>query len=532
VSYHIAAVVLCLWVLTRGVATTADLDWPFDPDHFRDIAHAQTIRDGAYLQDPFYRDELFWYNPLLPGIVAGLSYVTGLSVNVIATRAGAYLNLAAPLSLYLLVLRLTGPPAALASLVGFLFVVAAPTWAAPTYSPWLFGSVFAQPFFYLSLVQLHSAARTGYGSRYAAAGVLLGITFLAHTAPALLVFSIAGTITVAQIAMKRIAFRTALVNLALVAGPALIVALPFLWSIAGHYRLRVLNGVPLIWLDPNLPPDDAWKLVSLVAARPLLNAAIVAGFMAMWLRRVRPLAALIVCAWLVWSLAFFAYNNYVVPAWRQAGLPPMLPAHHFLLYERAAEMVLFGIGVSAAAAVPRWIAERVWNRRSTVPSAAAIEHTSLTVLLVAILAYSYPAFAARDAFGYERETARKQFSTDEQRRVIPWLRANTAPGEVVLTAEGSCLSFIGPAGRKCIVVPRFFANPYVDPAPRAAAQREMWAALTSGNCDLFREHARAYRVSYVMAVYGRTPGVYPDRCSLTSTTFDGPTIRIYRASWQ
>ena len=159
--YHAVACLLCAWALVTGIRTTFDLDWPFDPDHLRDIAHAQTIRDGAWLQDPFYQSEWVWYNPLLPGIIAGISYLTDLHVNVVAARAGAYLNIAAPLTFYLLVLRLTSSPTALASLVGFLFLVHAPTWAAPTYSPWLFGSAFAQPFFYLTLAEFHAASVSG-----------------------------------------------------------------------------------------------------------------------------------------------------------------------------------------------------------------------------------------------------------------------------------------------------------------------------------------------------------------------------------
>jgi hypothetical protein len=56
-------VLLCASVLVHGVQTTADLEWPYDPDHFRDIAQAQTIRDGGWRQDPFYRGESVGITP-------------------------------------------------------------------------------------------------------------------------------------------------------------------------------------------------------------------------------------------------------------------------------------------------------------------------------------------------------------------------------------------------------------------------------------------------------------------------------------
>ena len=242
--YHAVACLLCAWALVTGIRTTFDLDWPFDPDHLRDIAHAQTIRDGAWLQDPFYQSEWVWYNPLLPGVIAGISYLTDLPVNIVAARAGAYLNIAAPLTFYLLVRRLTSPPTALASLVGFLFLVRAPTWAAPTYSPWLFGSAFAQPFFYLTLAEYHAASVSGRLRRYSTAGILLGLTFLTHTAPAILAASMIATITIARTWIEKRQPRELLIILSLVAGPALLIGLPFLASIVGHYQLQCSERAP------------------------------------------------------------------------------------------------------------------------------------------------------------------------------------------------------------------------------------------------------------------------------------------------
>ena len=343
--YHAVACLLCAWALVTGIRTTFDLDWPFDPDHLRDIAHAQTIRDGAWLQDPFYQSEWVWYNPLLPGVIAGISYLTDLPVNIVAARAGAYLNIAAPLTFYLLVLRLTSPPTALASLVGFLFLVHAPTWAAPTYSPWLFASAFAQPFFYLTLaIPRRERVRSlpALFDRRHLAGFDVPDTHGPghpggvndrdhHNSPHL----------------DREAPTPRVANHPFACcGTRLVIGLPFLASIVGHYQLSVRNGLPLIWSDPNLPADDWRPLLAMITSRPFICSIILAGVFGLFLGRVRRLSAAIVAAWSIFSLVYFVYSNYVVPNLRAAGIPPTVPAHHFLLYERAAEMVLFGMRVS------------------------------------------------------------------------------------------------------------------------------------------------------------------------------------------
>ena len=65
----IAAAFIILALLAARHAT-ADLPGAHDPDHCRDIAQAQTVRDGHFLSDPYYRGEWAWYNPLLAWTLA------------------------------------------------------------------------------------------------------------------------------------------------------------------------------------------------------------------------------------------------------------------------------------------------------------------------------------------------------------------------------------------------------------------------------------------------------------------------------
>jgi hypothetical protein len=138
--------------------------------------------------------------------------------------------------------------------------------------------------------------------------------------------------------------------------------------------------------------------------------------------------------------------------------------------------------------------------------------------------------AARDSFGYERKAAKLQFSTQELRSVIPWIRDHTGPSDVFLTAEGNCLSLVGPAGRKCVALPRFFANPYVDWNIRDRQRRALWDALTGQDCNSFGELVRANGVTHVMTVEGRTPGIQTGQCGVREAGFAAAGIRIYKVS--
>jgi hypothetical protein len=515
-------------VLIHGVQTTAELDWPYDPDHFRDIAQAQTIRDGSWRQDPFYRGESVWYNPMLAATVAAISYLTGQPVHSVYTRAGAYLNIAAPLAFYVLVVRLIGPAVALASLVGFLFVVQGPTWAAPTYSPWFFASVFAQPFFYLTLAASYSALETDRWWRYALSGVLLGFTFLAHMAPAMMAGACILVFATHVVVAEKRSFAALAGRLALIFGLALLFSLPFLWSIAGHYGLRIKNPVPLLWSDPQVA-EDRWRAVwMMLTPRGPLHTMILLGVVAMAMGRVSRRAVVIVTAWLGASIGFFAYSTYAAGGGRRF-LPPIVPAHHFLVYERAVEMILFGLGVFLVAAGIGRMAWGALHRRFPTHGLPPTTDAVLGVLLAAVVWTTYPSFLTRDAFGPDRDTARAGYTTRELRDMQPWIRSNTGPLDVFLTSDSACLSIVGPAGRKCVLAPLFFSNPYVDWNQRRIAHQAMWDALVAEDCRTFREHAYAYGVKYVMTVETRTPPVPAGRCGLMSTSFKGSNWQIYRA---
>jgi hypothetical protein len=81
---------------------TAGLFLPADDDTFRDMAIAENIKYGQAWKDPSYLNELLWYNPGVPALEACISWLTGMSLNMVLTQAGKYINLVIPFMLYFL----------------------------------------------------------------------------------------------------------------------------------------------------------------------------------------------------------------------------------------------------------------------------------------------------------------------------------------------------------------------------------------------------------------------------------------------
>ena len=152
------ALVLILAALAVALLKTADVTSPPDTwDHFRDIAQAQTVRDGALLSDQYYRGEWAWYNPLLAWVLALGSALTNTpSLELFHVKSGPWLNLLGPVAFYLMSVQMVGRTAAFVALALHLFFTIGDGrgWAYATYSPWLYSNEFAQGLFYTSALAL------------------------------------------------------------------------------------------------------------------------------------------------------------------------------------------------------------------------------------------------------------------------------------------------------------------------------------------------------------------------------------------
>ena len=129
-------------------------------------------------------------SPLVPGVVALISTMTGAAIPVTFVQLGPWVNALAPIAFFVFVRRLVGLTPAVFATVAFLFLPGRPpVWASATYTPWLFPSVTAQAVLYATLAAwTGTPERTTPGRspiwRVSLTGLLLGATFWAHSGAA------------------------------------------------------------------------------------------------------------------------------------------------------------------------------------------------------------------------------------------------------------------------------------------------------------------------------------------------------------
>ena len=515
---HAGATLLMLAALAHGLALTHAKDWPDGPDTFRDIGAAETIQAaigsslhrGAPLPDIYYRDEVFWYSPLMPALLAAAAAISHAPMHVVATRLPVLWNLGGPIAFYALAAVLFDPLVAFVALGLFLFVEPFPAREAGTYAPALIASSFAQGFFYAALVAWTYFRRSRHALPAVAAGVLLGASFLAHTAVTALLAAIFVIETLTWLCeprdtTERIRIAT---MCALVAGIGVIVALPAMVPLF-HYHFQIKEIEPFVYLDPQMGPAHAMDVVRanlsasgvFTTAAALGLAALVAG-PASYGRR-------ITLAWFGIALILFVWAAWVVrlTTWAWAVTLTIAPAHHFLIYVRAAESLLGGVGIMA---VIRLVPQR---------TRFAIEWPLAAGVMTVAIGVSLPRYLDRDAH-MEQPT----FSAS-QKAAVEWIVNRTEPWSVFLAPENTGVSMIGIVRRKTVLVEPVFSNPYVEREPRFEAWRDMWASLEAGNCSEFVTRADPFDVTHVLLVDGMTPTIHAGACGFR-TVFEAPPFTI------
>ena len=464
-AVDVLALALMLAALAVALTKTSGLTAPHDQwDHFRDIAQAQTVRDGAPLSDQYYRDEWVWYNPLLPWTLALGSAITGTSVEVFHVRSGPWLNLLGPLALYLLGVRLIGRTAAFIALAVYLFFAIGdgPGWAYATYSPWLYSNDFAEGIFFTAALALQAASDRLTLTRAGAAGALIGLTFLAHTAPALILVILACA-----------AFARRWRMLLTTGAAAFVVASPFLYSIGLQYHFHVVNTTPLSWVwegvltSQTLPQflKDNAVLIALAAFGAVITTV---PFL------------------LVWVAGATALLLYAI-----SPLTPLIPAFHFWKWATAAMALLAGTTLAwlcSATPVTPWAALR---QRGSSPHGVNLVAIALTV---AAVVWHWPVYLDRGDLS--ERTPRNSNHVD----AVAFLREATIPNDVVLGTADAVRTIIGPAGRKTVAPDVYLANPYVSFSPRARARNSMLAAIEAGDVRTYNDLARQYNVTAVVSL--------------------------------
>jgi hypothetical protein len=416
---------------------------PFDSDQFRDIAQAQAVRDGHWLSDPYYAGQWAWYNPLLSWVIAGVAAIRGVGVEQTYVSSGPWLNLLGPIAFYAVGARLAGRAAALIGLAGSLLFVAGdwPSWATPTYSPWLFTVNFAQGLFFVAIGLFAWADCRPTPGRAAAVGAWLGVVFLAHMAPAAIL-----AVLVALRWCRRSHWRF----LAVAATAALLVSTPFLYCLA-TYHFHVVNAAPLEWQFPEVAPASIGRTALRFAPLLLL------GNVGAWLQR-----RSIVARWWIVAAVMLVYALWPIT--------PIVPAFHFGVYALAALLLLAGAAI--ARVVPR-----TW---------------ALAGVSIVVWAY-WPNYAGRPDLKVGRDNALARSPADIA--AVQTVRAMTRDDDVVLGTDLAVNRYIGPAGRHVLALDPLYSSPYVDPVARIRDRDRMLQAIRERDRASFDALAHRWNVS-------------------------------------
>lgn len=491
---HVIAVALCILAFLNARTVTRELTWPAFDVQYREMAGAQTVLDGNPWTDPSYRGESSWYNPMSAWILAVSARVTHAPIPIVAVRIGPFINLLAPIAFYLLAVAWLEPWAALAALGAFLFLSgsAFPFTDAATYSPWFAPEAYGQGLFYLALLWAHrTSGQTPVRAGAVILGVLLGLIFLVHTAPALILGGVLVVLVVLEVSSTRRA-GPALRRFVAILGVALVVGAPIAVSVIGRYRAHIVNAFP------SASPNPIFGSLTGLAVKLALATPLLVAIVAFLVRAIRksPASPRVLNAWLIATVASSVWVGLDLVAARTgfAFLPRLpVPGFHFVCYALALASLGFGIAVGDLAT---WGARRLPSSRIAVPRAALV-----VALLGVVLGTAAPRYLRRPDVTDLLDEARVLQSAIPA-GLYAWVRSSTAPEDVFLCTDAESLFVISPAGRKVVATNRYFSNPFVDWAGRDKDRDAMFAALARGDLSALTPLASKYGVRWIVVANG------------------------------
>ncbi len=539
------------YCLAFGLRATSGVQWPYEWDALRDIGAAQTMLDGRYPDDPILSGRTLWYNPLTAACNAAFSAVTGVPLPRANVLLGPWLQLLTPSGFFVLVWVLFGRWAAVPGLAAFLFGKTGniPAWNCATYSPWLLAPVFAQGFFYFTLAGFVLVRRRRPASLagHALVGLLLGLTFMTHTAPAVNAGGVMAVIIAAAAwkagwgagrsqesgvrsqngnspasagdgALKggcagwSGAWREAVLPFMVLLAVAFVASLPYTWSILRDYQFRVRNPWPGLYASSYV--DLAELPMRLREALNWKNLAALLGAAAVLVRADWRRASLATFAWLALAAVFLA-QNYASQALLRRGviMTALVPGHHAAVYLSAVRWVFFGAG---AAALAQWTAGLLlrgtgrWGAGDSTPMTLA-NAVCCAAVLAAVVAGMFSERPYRDwpEMGITHNRAEYAARNEYKTEMYAWILRNTDPDAVFLTDEEALgLQVVMPAARKLVGSMLLYLNPYVNVQPLMDDQRQIQQAMRDGDAAHFHEIARRRGVTHFLG-HEKGPDVGP-----------------------
>jgi hypothetical protein len=515
--YLVMVALLLALCVTRGYWLLKDL--PFAPyqDSMRDVGLIQGILDGNFLGDPTNAGAWRWYPPLIHFLIAGAVKLTGIDTLKLWLATAPALNLVAPATFFLMSASLIGLRAATFAIFAFVLLDGAviSPWDTATYASWPYTPTIAAAFFYLTIFFLHRRVASARFRDAAMIGAGIGLTFLAHTIPGLLLVPI---VTVTCVVALGVSWR-AFWWLAVVGVVTILLALLMTAPLIRDYHLHIHNFVPVMIVDPYYTSDGDWWLRFFVHLPALLALAVIAVLPRKGLDRV------VVALLATWIIAC------VVPLARQLVCWPIpngtpgcnafaLPIQHFHVYLKAAEAVL--IGYAACRLYDRLFGTA---RRGTAWAVAGKGLLAVLVVLGATCFLQRP----NDQLMLDRVATRHNLDYELYR----WVLAQTRPDDLFVTdlpneyRDPAALA-VFMAGRHLVAAPAVQSNPYLDWEERNRRRLSYYRAARGDAdaspltfCRLLAEAAPG-------AAYIVLPNTDPPAPVLGSPLFRSPENTIFK----
>jgi hypothetical protein len=501
-----AFAIMLTMAFVQSYKTTQDLRWASEPDFDRDISFVQGTLDGHYGKDPSYRDAYMWYNPLLFSIETAIVKISGAAPNIVVTRAGAYLNLLAPIAFFFMVASLFGWEIALAAMLSYLFLVTGNFmgWGAATYSPWLFPVCFNQTFFYLNIFLCYKAFSTQRYSWFMLLGLGVGVCFLGESAPALLTILILASIQTSYIfkALKEKKYdriKTFLLQGVLAGTFFILAAMPLLYYVVGKYKLHLINRATFEYTEGIFYISHIKEMVKENISISLLVAIV--GFVWFYKNVQQKLIRQLVFNWLFISVFMYGYSTLVAWVDNRYGihLPGTVPAFHYFFYFKALQSVFYGIGfVFLFSKALDGIVERVKVNSLSVRQWLQ-GSTSLLVIAVLLCSLIYfPFYIQRPDFVDYRQQAIEKQSDADKMGVYEYILHHIPSDGVILCEKDPSLFPVMPTARKMVSTAFTFSNPYLDFQKREADRENMLLFLKTGEPAFAEKLFKEYDVNYVL----------------------------------
>jgi len=471
---------------TQGYRTVHDLHWAFDPDFDRDISFARGLLEGNFGKDPNYADAYLWYNPLLFSIEAAIHRATGLPLNIIAARAGLYLNLLGPILFFLMISRLFDARTALASSLFYLFINSGVIrcWGAATYSPWLFPVCFNQFLFYAAIILCYKAYASQRYHWFLLLGIGIGVCFLGHTAPAVILILIMAGLHTENLfaASKQKDYQTVRRHLlqAAVAGTAfLVTAMPLLYYVIGKYRLHLINRETFEYTEGIFYAGNFLDLLKANINISLVFA--IAGIVWFYRNVHNHLPRRILWLWLYVTLGMYTWSTIVAGMDHRfhIKLPGTVPSFHYFFYFKALESIFSGFGFLYLT--------RPLHSSMHLPAA----------ILASALLY-YPFYRTRPDFVLGRSEALSKEKQKDDIQVYNFIVENIPSDKVVLCEWEASTFPLMPTGRKMVCNNITFSNPYLDFYKRDSDRVAMLTFLGTGQPPTSLKLFADYNVAFAL----------------------------------